>query len=146
MSNTITKHDSVHKEKMEEQTRLATVILFVSIAVLIAYTIVGFKPSSDVTFVPAPNGKVSASLAQNRALDIKEVGHEGDKIQIKIKNFDKRKKYILDLGDGKVVTMKKDIIEHKYSENGFFTINLVESNHGRLKELFNNTITITTGI
>ncbi len=147
MSNTRKMHNEVRKEKMEEQIRLSSVIVIMALLVMSAYGIFSILPIKDeISFEPNTNNEiVYGSLAQNKSLDVKEIGHSGDEIRFEIKNFDKRKKYILDLGDGKVVRVKKDVFNYKYTSNGFFTINLVESKHGKIKELFNNIITITKG-
>ena len=148
MSNTRKEHSFVQKEKFEEQNRLRHVILMFIIAAVFVVAVTNLRPldpPNNSVFVSNENEIVKGSLVRNLAVDIKIIGHDGDLIQVKILNYDKRKKYKLDLGDGKVLKVKSQIINYRYTSNGFYEINLTETKNGRVKELSTNTITITKG-
>lgn len=148
MSNTRKEHSFVQKEKFEEQNRLRHVILMFIVAAVFVVAVTNLRPldpPNNSVFVSNENEIVKGSLVRNLAVDIKIIGHDGDLIQVKILNYDKRKKYKLDLGDGKVLKVKSQIINYRYTSNGFYEINLTETKNGRVKELSTNTITITKG-
>ncbi len=147
------------------QTERIIVILLIIVGIIGAYYTFKFgfkstlsKTTSQITKnvltpvleanlqIPIKQENVFEKISSNTQLKIDGINEANQKMKFTIESFDKKAKYNLIMGDGKVLHPRSKTIEYTYQNPGKYHVQLKVSYNGKSKKIYSDKIEILESI